>query len=262
MKRVTVLLRKEWLELRQDRLILLGTFGPAVLLTLLPLLGLYAVRRAPDGAPQDDNILTAANPALLGMTGREFGQAILGLQLSVLFFMLPLIIPSVIAAYSIVGEKAGRTLEPLLASPIRIWQLLLGKSLAALIPSVGVTWLLGGVFVVGVNRLAVSPRVVDAIISPGWVIVLTLCTPLLALVTIALMVAVSARVNDPRTAQQISGILVLPVVTVVVGQVSGRLVLSPALALAATVVLALVATTALWGATRIFQREVILTRWR
>lgn len=262
MRRVAVLLRKEWLELRQDRLILLGTFGPAVFLTLLPLLGLYAVRRAPDGPPQDDNILAAANPALLGLTGREFGQAVLGLQVSVLFFLLPLIIPSVIAAYSIVGEKAGRTLEPLLASPIRIWQLLLGKSLAALLPSVTVTWLLGAVFVAGVREIAVSPRVVDVIISPGWVIVLLLCTPLLALVTIALMVTVSARVSDPRTAQQISGILVLPLVTVVVGQVSGKLVLSPSLALIATLVLAILATCALWLATRIFQREVILTRWR
>jgi ABC-2 type transport system permease protein len=104
--------------------------------------------------------------------------------------------------------------------------------------------------------------VVDAIISPGWVIILTLCTPLLALVTIALMVAISARVNDPRTAQQVSGVLVLPVVTVVVGQVSGRLVLNPSAALGITAVLLLVATLALWAATRLFGREVVLTRWR
>lgn len=262
MRRVLVILQKEWLELRQDRLILLGTFGPAVMLTLLPLLGMFAVSRAPDGPPQDNNTLTAANPILTGMTQREFGQAILGQQLSVLFFLLPLIIPSVIAAYSIVGEKAARTLEPLLASPISTWQLLLGKSLAALLPSVGVTWLLGGVFVVGVRLLALSPQVVEAIVSPGWVLVLTLCTPLLALVTIALMVAVSARVSDPRTAQQISGVLVLPVATFMVGQVTGRLVLNPPFALLATVVLAIVAALALALATRLFRREVILTRWR
>lgn len=261
MRRVLVILRKEWLELRQDRLILLGTFGPALLLTLLPLLGLWAVRRAPDSAPQD-NTLTDANPLLQGLTGREFGQAILGQQLSVFFFLLPLIIPSVIAAYSIVGEKAGRTLEPLLATPLQTWQLLLGKTLAALLPAVAVTWLLGGVFVLGIRTLAVSPRVVAAVVSPGWLLVLTLCTPLLALVTIALMVGVSARVHDPRTAQQISGVLVLPVVTFVAGQVTGRLVLSPGLALAMTAVLVFLSVLTLWGAARIFAREAVLTRWR
>lgn len=262
MRRIWVLLQKEWLELRQDRLILLGTFGPAVFLTLMPLLGMWAVRHAPDAPPNDNTTLAEANPALLGLGGREFGQAILGQQLSVLFFLLPLIIPSVIAAYSIVGEKAGRTLEPLLATPLRTWQLLLGKTLAALLPAVTVTWLLGGIFVLGIRTFAVSPRVIDAIISPGWVIILTLCTPLLALVTIALMVAISARVNDPRTAQQVSGVLVLPVVTVVVGQVSGRLVLNPSAAFGITAVLLLIATLALWAATRLFGREVVLTRWR
>lgn len=262
MRRVWVILQKEWLELRQDRLILIGTFGPAIMLTLLPLLGMWAVRHAPDSPPQDDSTLAAANPALLGLTGREFGQAILGQQLSVLFFLLPLIIPSVIAAYSVVGEKAGRTLEPLLATPLRTWQLLLGKTLAALLPAVAVTWTLGGIFVLGVRSIAISPRVTDAIVSPGWVIILTLCTPLLALVTIALMVAISARVNDPRTVQQVSGVLVLPIVTVVAGQVSGRLVLNPPAALGITAILALLAALALWAATRLFGREVVLTRWR
>ncbi len=261
MKRVWVILRKEWLELRQDRLILLGTFGPALMLTLLPLLGFWAVRRAPDSAPQE-NTLTDANPLLAGLGGREFGQAILGQQLSVFFFLLPLIIPSVIAAYSIVGEKAGRTLEPLLASPLRTWQLLLGKALAALLPAVAVTWLLGGFFVIGVRALAVSPRVIAAVITPGWLTVLILCTPLLSLVTIALMVGVSARVHDPRTAQQISGVLVLPVMTFVAGQVTGRLVLSPALAAGLTVVLALLAALTLLAASRLFAREAVLTRWR
>jgi ABC-2 type transport system permease protein len=223
---------------------------------------MWAVRHAPDSPPNDDTTLAEANPLLLGLGGREFGQAILGQQLSVLFFLLPLIIPSVIAAYSVVGEKAGRTLEPLLASPLHTWQLLLGKTLAALIPAITVTWLLGGIFTFGIHSLAVSQRVIDAVITPGWVIILAFCTPLLAMVTIALMVAVSARVSDPRTAQQVSGVLILPVVTVVVGQVSGRLVLNPSAALAITAVLILVATLALWGATKLFGREVVLTRWR
>lgn len=262
MNRILVVLRKEWLELRQDRLIIFGTFVPAVLITLLPLFGLWAVRRAPDAPVRDDNILTANNPALLGLTGQEFGQVVLGQQLSILFFILPLFIPSVIAAYSIVGEKMNRTLEPLLATPMRSWQLLLGKSLAALIPSVVVTWGLGGIFIAGIRSLAVSPRVVAGIISPGWVIVWALCTPLITLIVIALMVAISSRVNDPRTAQQLSSVLIVPLVGATIGQVTGKLVLSPVAGLIATVLLGGLAAAAIWFANRLFQRETILTRWR
>ena len=72
----------------------------------------------------------------------------------------------------------------------------------------------------------------------------------------------SSRVNDPRTAQQISAVLVVPVLALLFGQLAGVIVLGPALALGIGVVLALIAAGALWVATRLFQREVILTRWR
>jgi ABC-2 type transport system permease protein len=261
MNRILVVLQKEWLELRQDRLIIFGTLIPAVLITLLPLIGLWAVRGAPD-QPVRDNILTSNNPALVGLTGQEFAQVVLGQQLSILFFLLPLFIPSVIAAYSIVGEKMNRTLEPLLATAMQSWQLLTGKSLAALIPSVVVTWGLGGVFIVGIRALAVSPRVIAEIISPGWVIVWAFCTPLITLIVIALMVTISSRVNDPRTAQQISSVLIVPLVGATVGQVTGKLVLSPVAGLIGTVVLGALAFGSLWFASRLFQREAILTRWR
>jgi ABC-2 type transport system permease protein len=69
-------------------------------------------------------------------------------------------------------------------------------------------------------------------------------------------------VNDPRTAQQISAVLVVPVLGLIFGQLAGVVVLGPALALGIGVILAFVAAGALWVATRLFQREVILTRWR
>ena len=109
--------------------------------------------------------------------------------------------------------------------------------------------------------VAVSSRVFAAIVTPAWLLVLVLCTPLLALIAIAGMVAISARVNDPRTAQQLSGISVVPIMAIFFGQLTGLLVLSPILALAGTAVLGGIAALAVWGATRLFQRETILTRW-
>lgn len=260
MHKVLAILHKEWLELRVDRSLLLSVLLPPILLTLLPIVAIYGVGQTPD---DDVTQLGAAlaDPALAGLSSIELGQAIVGRQFGLLFLLMPLFIPSIIAAYSIVGEKTRRTLEPLLATPTRTWELLLAKCLAALIPAVAITWLCGALFIVGMRAVVISERALAAIVSPAWVLVLLLCTPLLALAAIAAAVAISSRVNDPRTAQQLAGVVVLPLMVIFFAQLAGLLVLSPALAVGAALVLALLDALALWGAARLFQREVILTRW-
>ena len=62
--------------------------------------------------------------------------------------------------------------------------------------------------------IAVSPRVFAAIISPGWLIVFGLCSPLLSFISIALIVTVPSRVNEPGTAQQLFAIYVVPLMAV------------------------------------------------
>ena len=54
-----------------------------------------------------------------------------------LLYMLgiPAIVPASLAAYSVVGERQQGTLEPVLTTPIRREEFLLGKALAALVPS-------------------------------------------------------------------------------------------------------------------------------
>jgi ABC-2 type transport system permease protein len=158
-------------------------------------------------------------------------------------------------------HKTNCTLEPLLATPIKTWELLAGKMLASLIPSMMLTWLAGAIFIAGVRVGAISERVFGAIVSPGWLTVFVVCTPLLALIAIAAMVAISARVNDPRTAQQASAWVVVPFLAVFFGQLAGVLVLSPLIALVAAIMLAVIAGLAIWVATGLFQREVILTKW-
>lgn len=260
MKNIAVILQKEWLEFKRDRSLVLGTLLPPLLLTLLPIGVTYVMGTVPDEDTAQLGIVLA-DPALAGLAPAELGQAVIGKQFALLFLLMPLIIPNIIAAYSIVGEKTRRTLEPLLATPISTWELLVGKSLAALIPALAITWLCAGVFIAGIGLVALSGRVFATIVSPAWLLVLVLCTPLLALIAVAAAVAISARVNDPRTAQQLSGVVVVPIMLLFFGQLAGLLVLSPALALGATLLLALIAALSVWVATRLFQREVILTRW-
>jgi ABC-2 type transport system permease protein len=205
---------------------------------------------------------TPLPPEFARLSMLEVGQALVGRQFSIVFLLLPIFIPSVLASYAIVGEKRERTLEPVLATPIRTRELLLGKILAALIPALAITIASATLFVAGILAFAVTDRVREIIITPGWILAVLVDTPLLALIGVALIVVLSSRVNDPRTAQQISAVLVVPVLVLLFGQLAGVIVLGPALALGIGVILAVIAAGALWAATQLFQREVILTRWR
>ena len=261
MNPISAILQKEWADLRQDKMILLGTVIPSAVLTAVPLMGAWAASRfsdgeAPSAAKEFPHLANA------GLSRIELGQALIGQQAVILFLMLPLIIPSVIASYSIVGEKTRRTLEPILATPVRSWELLLGKFLAALIPSLILSWVAAAVYTVGMIRLVVSPKALLFIINETWLLVVLLCGPLLALLAIALMVAVSARVSDPRTAQQLSGFLIMPLVGLIIGQLSGKVVLGNGFVLAIAACLAVLAAFSTWFALRLFDREIMLTRWR
>lgn len=258
MQRVFVILRKEWLEIRQQWTLLFSIVLPPLFLTILPLFVLALIKG--ENVPTHGSV-SIDYPSLSGMTLKEAIQTQIGMQLSIMYVLLPGIITSVIASYSIIGEKTSRTLEPVLATPIRTWELLLGKSLAALIPGVGVTWLSGIVFILGLPFF-VDERVFSAIVSPGWLVLFLLWSPLLALIAIAVMLAVSSRVNDARSAQQVSAWLIIPFFGVFFGQLSGVQVLGPVFTVSVALILGVLAIVALWVAARIFQRETILTRWK
>ena len=234
MRKALIVLEKEWLELRLQRALLLATLFLPVLITALAVTVFFVAGRF------SGNFNTAGvplPPELASLSPLELAQAI-------------------------VGEKRERTLEPVLATPIRTWELLVGKALAALIPALAVTIAAAAVFVAGILAFAVSDRVRDVVVTAGWVIAVFVDTPLLALIGVALIVVLSSRVNDPRTAQQISAVLIVPVLLLLFGQLAGVIVLGPALALGIGLILALIAAFALWIATQLFQREAILTRWR
>ena len=258
MHRVFIILQKEWIEIRQQWTLLFSIVLPPIFLTVLPL---FVLAQFKGTNLQTHGSVPLNYPSMQGMTLNEALQAQIGMQLSIMYVLLPGIITSVIASYSIIGEKTSQTLEPVLATPIRTWELLLGKCLAALIPGVGVTWLSGLIFLL-ILPFLVDQRVFNAIVSPGWLVLFLLWSPLLALIAIAVMLAVSSRVNDARSAQQVSAWLIVPFLAVFFGQLAGVQVLGPAFTLIVALILAVLAILVLWVTVRIFQRETILTRWK
>jgi len=142
---------------------------------------------------------------------------------------------------SVPSQEQLTRLENRLQRVTALLELLLGKILGALVPALGITLVSAAVFVIGILSFAVSDRVRGIIVTPGWIVAVLFDTPLLALIGVALIVVLSSRVNDPRTAQQVSAVLVVPVVGLLFGQLAGVIVLSPSFALGIGVALAIVA---------------------
>jgi ABC-2 type transport system permease protein len=166
-----------------------------------------------------------------------------------------------IAAYSVVGEKQGRTLEPLLATPISTLELLIAKVLGALLPALGLAVLYFAVYFVAVAVVA-RPGVFWILLAPRSLAIVFVLGPLAALAALQLAVCVSSRVNDPRTAQQAGVFIILPIGGLLIGQVLGALLLTPQII--GLIALALVALNAalMWLSITLFDRESILTRWK
>ena len=166
-----------------------------------------------------------------------------------------------IATFSIIGEKQASSLEPLLATPMRTWELLLGKSLAATVPAVGLTWIAYGLLIAGMVIIA-SPRVVAEVASGMWLLAMAVIVPLLAMLAVNIGVLISSRANDTRVAQQIGGMVVLPFVGMGIAQTAGLIMYSLPMFVAGSLVLALIDWAVLVATVRLFHRETILTRWK
>src|SRR5665647_457663 len=73
-----------------------------------------------------------------------------------IFVILATVLPSTIAAYSIVGEKVEKTLEPLLATPTTDGEILLGKSIASFLPPILSTWASATLYMALMDNLVYS----------------------------------------------------------------------------------------------------------
>ncbi len=116
-------------------------------------------------------------------------------------------LPSIIASYSFVGEKIEKSLEPLLATPTTDGELLLGKSLAAFIPCIAVTYASAAISAAILDAWSLDKLGVLVIPSLYWVIAIFAIAPLACILSVEANVIISSRVNDIRAAQQMGGVI-------------------------------------------------------
>jgi ABC-2 type transport system permease protein len=262
MNKIRTIIDKEWAEVFKNRMVLFSVLFMPLVFTAIAL----GVVLATGGAEVDPSAIAelpnrAAESLCEGLSGGDCFTFYLASQFMILFMMVPLIIPVTIAAYSIVGEKTTRSLEPLLATPVSTLELLAGKALAAIIPAVAATWLAFGVYLIGA-RLQLSREVFGALTGPLWLLAILVVGPLLALLSVTFALMVSSRVTDPRAAEQLAAVVVVPILALFFGQVAGFVVLDQQFVLVFIAVLAVLDLSLLYLAVRVFQRETILTKWK
>ncbi len=200
-------------------------------------------------------------PGVYQLSDEGAVQAFIFSRFLVMTLLVPVTGAITFAGHSLVGEKLGRSLEPLLATPITTAELMLAKVIGALLPSLAIMALTVGVYLTGVGIFA-EPGVLRTLLSPKTALLVLSLGPLTSAVALQVGVIVSARVNDPRTAQQFGALFILPLTGLFMAQMSGAFVLSLGLGLLISLGLVIVWVLLLLFGIAIFQRETILTRWK
>lgn len=200
-------------------------------------------------------------PELSHLRGAALVQAFVFHQFAWFILMVPVVSSIAVAAHALIGEKVARTLEPLLATPISTAELLAAKAATPFILAMSLMWATLVVYVTGVALVA-EPGVWHTFLGPRTLMVFLVLGPLFTIVAELLAVIVSSRVNDPRSAQQVGVVLVLPITAAFVGQLIGQSVLGAGALWLSALGLAVLGGILLWVGARTFDRERILMRWR
>lgn len=210
---------------------------------------------ATDAAAQEERIsVTGLDPA-----GR-WAVFVLEVFLAPLFLLVPLIVATVIAADSFAGERERGTLEALLHTPTTDRELLAGKFLASWLPAVSVALAGFAIYSVLANLLAWST--VGRVFFPSatWLVLAFWVAPSIAAFGLAIMVIASSRVESLQAAHQVGSLLVLPIVVLLVAQISGILMLDLSRTVMMGAVLWLAALTLLASGSRLLRRDRLAVR--
>jgi ABC-type Na+ efflux pump permease subunit len=187
-RRVRAVVRKELREYRRSRAIVLAMAVFPLIFLIQPLVSIALLNSSDAGQLRREHVL-------LYMLG------------------IPALVPAAVGAASVVGERQQGTLEPVLTTPIRRDEFVVGKALAPLIPAVAVAYAVYAFFLACVELFA-RPDVAPALIRGPDILAQVIFTPLIAGCSIWIAIAISARSSDIRIARQLSIFASLPTVAV------------------------------------------------
>ena len=142
------------------------------------------------------------------------------------FMVVPIVISTVVAANTIVGEKERRTLETLLYTPVTSRELLVAKELAVFLPATVIAFASFVIYFLLTNGIGLALRGVLLVRSLVWIPGMLLLAPAVSLLALSISILVSLKAKNFMEAQQTSGLIVLPVIALVGAQVTGVVIFS------------------------------------
>ena len=235
--RVSAVIRKELTDYRRKRSIVVTMIVMPLLFLVEPIVSIFV-------APP-----TEAPPAMDKYV-----------VLPLLYMLLIAVVtPSTLAAFTVVGEREQGTLEPLLTTPLREQEFILGKSAAVLIPSVALSYTIYGLFLLAVDASAKRPVAAAVFHDRPTLLALFVFAPLVAGWAVVVGLAVSVRASEVRVAQQLGMLASLPMIVVIILLISG--VIRPTFAAAAEYAIGILVVDllVLRIVARMFNRERLVT---
>lgn len=137
--------------------------------------------------------------------------------------VVPLTISTAVGAATIVGEREKGTGEFLAHSPAGVKEIYVGKLIASILPGYSTALVGFGIYSLIVN-LIVGPEVGHWFFpTKEWWLLMLLVVPPFVLLTLSLVLRLSARVKSTAAAQQASGLVTLPLILVAYSQSTGAL---------------------------------------
>jgi ABC-2 type transport system permease protein len=262
--------RKDWIEIRRNwQVILPIVVLPLIISVVLPVALTVISSMVPPPQAQIagydtliQNLPASVQELLAGITDVQSMIYVIALYLlAPLFLLIPLMTSSVIASDSFAGEKERKTIEALLATPISDSELLFGKMLVSFVPSMLVTIISFAVYSLIFDVL--SFNIFNGMIllpNLDWILMIFGLAPTVALASIGLTVIISSRVKGFREAQQISVVLLLPILALIFGQVAGAVIFGPVMIVLLTIVFVVIDFVVFRIGVTMFKREEILAR--
>lgn len=238
-----IVARKELLYIRKNRrLVVLNALVPLFLSLLLPFVIYYEL-----------NLKNMPVQEVITLMG-SFGFY---------FVILAALLPIYSSVSSIVLEKQEKSLEPVLATPTSDSEILMGKNIAAFLPTLMFLYL--AVVIMMILMDLITAGKIGYLFYPNWTVaaVLLLAVPFACVFSTAVGIFTSSRATNIQSAQTYAVVPLMPLVVVYLlgelgiislNSLNNILLVAAGLFLADILVIKLSIST--------FSREEILTRWR
>lgn len=257
--RAIAVFQKDFLDLTKNKALLWSMSALPMILVVAPTLVVFAYVHKPD----DPNLRVMAQYYDVTVNPDDAARFLIEKVLIdwfAVYLIMPVFVPILISSHSVAGEKERRTLEPLLASPVTPLELLIGKSLASLVPSFAICVIAFVALSISVDLVAWDIVKGPLLPSAMWIFGVLVIAPLFAFFGNGISVVISARVGDARLAQQFSGLFVLPLVGLAGGQFAGWLKAGVAYYAALGGFVLVLDLLLLFLARRLFDRERMMGR--